>query len=330
MKVCVFGAGAVGGHLAARLGASSSCELTIVARGPHLEAIKRSGITLESREGTWCARPAVATDDPSVLPVQDIVFVTLKSTMQSAVARAIRGLVGTGGHAVFVNNGVPWWWNDASRNLAPLPLIDHGVELWSALGPERAVGCVVYSGNEVLAPARVRHSGGNRWIVGEPDNSLSERVSRTVKLLKAAGLEAEVSCNLRQDVFAKLLLNASYNSVAALTGLPIEWFSADESVKRLVFEVIDELAAVARSMGYDVEAARVTTCKLRRLPDGFSIDQGQRPSMLQDVAAGRPTEVEALLGQVCLFGDEHRVPCPCSKTLLWLLRGVNQRLAASC
>lgn len=328
MKVCVFGAGAVGSHLAARLGNSSAVQLSVVARGSRLEEILSSGIRVESGEETWLSWPVASTDDPRSLPEQDVVFVTLKSADQASVAHHLRHLVGRKGHAVFVTNGIPWWWNQGSESPAPLPLVDKDCRLWNEFGVERALGCVVYSGNQFVAPGVVRHTANNRWIVGEPDDYASERVALTVSLMRDAGLGAEPSTNLRREVLAKLVLNASVNPVAALTGLPIEWLASDNSVKLLTHAVIDEIGDIAQALGHDVRAACQATRDLVVWPSGVSFDQGRRPSMLQDISVGKPVEVEALLGQICAFADLHKVSCLNSRALLALLRGVNVGLRA--
>ncbi len=327
MKVCVFGIGAVGGYLAARLGHAPGVELSVIARGQQLKAIQANGLRVEVFDGqTYQSKPAHATDDPATLPEQDIVFVTLKSMAQAGVARQLRRLVGDKGHVVFCNNGIPWWWNHGTANPAPLPLLDAGSALWNDLGAERALGCVIYSANEVIAPGVVRNTQGNRWVVGEPDNSASERVQRTVALMQSCGVNGDPTTNIRHEVFAKLMRNAAYNTVAALTGLPVEWFSTDESIKALLRAVVEEMTAIASALGLDMAESRAAALKLKELPPGMTFAQGQKPSMLQDVVARRPMEVEALLGQVCAFADEKGVPCPSAKALLALLRGLDMRL----
>ena len=326
MKVCVFGVGAVGGYLTARLGSAPGVELSAIARGPQLQAIRQNGIRVEAAGGeSWHATPH-ATDDPASLPEQDIVFVTLKSMAQAGAAKALRRLAGDKGHVVFANNGMPWWWNHGTDTPGPLPLLDAGGTLWNEFGPEHAVGCVIYSANEVVAPGLVRHAGNNRWVIGEPDNSASERVQRTVDMMKSVGIGAEATTKIRFEVFSKLMRNAGYNTVAALTGLPVEWFSANESVKALIYTVIDEMAAIAAALGLDMTESREAARKLKPLPEGLTFEQGPKPSRLQDVIARRPMEVEALLGQVCAFADDKGVPCPSAKALLALLRGLDMRL----
>ncbi len=327
MKVCVYGAGAVGGYLAARLGSVPGVELSLVTRGPHLSVIRQSGLRVEAPDGDTIVRPATATDQPENLPAQDIVFVTLKSMGQASVVEALRRLVGDGGHAVFCNNGIPWWWNHGTATPGPLPLLDAGNALWNNFGPERVLGCVVHSSNEVVAPGVVRHKWKNRWVVGEPDNSTSERLVRTVNMMQAGGVGAEVSTDLRREVFAKLLLNAAYNPICAVTGLAMEWLVDEPALVALVHAICDETVAVAAALGIDVSNDLSAVRKMRSRPEGLTFAQGQKPSMLQDVLSGRPMEIEAILGQLCAFADDKRVPCPHAKTLLALLRGLQSRVA---
>ncbi|MES2188450.1 MAG: 2-dehydropantoate 2-reductase [Pseudomonadota bacterium] len=328
MKVCVFGAGAVGGYLAAQLGKAPGVELFIVARGANLKAIQDNGIRVQSKDGQWSARPVAATDKPETLPPQDIVFVTLKSTAQAGSAAAIAALLAPDGHVVFVNNGIPWWWNHGLPNAGdagPLPLLDEGGALWNLL-PARTLGCVVYSANEVVAPGVVQHNGNNRWVIGEPDNSSSERVQRTVATMLAGGLGAEASTDMRREVFAKLMRNAAFNTICALTGLPVEWLTEDPSLKALVGAVIGEMKAIAAALGIDASEAAEAARRFKKRPEGMTLEQGQKPSMLQDAIARRPMEVEAILGQVCEFATQTGTPCPSARTLLALLRGLDARM----
>jgi 2-dehydropantoate 2-reductase len=324
MKVCVFGAGAVGSYMVARLANVPGVELSAVARGGNLRALQASGVRVDAPGAEYSGRPAVATDRPETLPPQDVVFVTLKSTALPVAAPALFRLLGPGGHAVFVTNGIPWWWNHGQTGSAgPLPLLDPEGALWNVLEPQRALGCVVHSGNEIVTPGVVRHNGNNHWLVGEPDNTDSARLRRTVAVMQSAGLKAEVSTALRRDIFAKLLRNAPFNSICALTGLPLEWLATEPSVKALTLAVMDEIVAIGAARGLDVGAELAVCRQLKTPPDRMAPALGQKPSMLQDVLARRPLEVEAIFGQVCAFADETNTPCPAMHTLLPLLRGLD-------
>lgn len=324
MKLCVFGAGAVGGYLANRLIAAGGHEVSIVARGAHLAAIRERGLTLVSGEHTCVVRPAFATDAPHTLPPQQIVFVTLKSCAQPGAAPEIARLIGADGWAVFIVNGIPWWWNHGFSSQGHLPLLDPDGQLWNEVGPERALGCVVYSANEVVDAGTVRHSGNNRWILGEPDTTNTDRLRTTVSLLQRAGLEAEPSASLRLEIWAKLCRNLPINSLCTLTRLPIDGLNATPDTANLAICLIDEVAAIARAYNVDLTATAAAV-KATLLVGGAPPGQqwvGVRPSMLQDVLRARAIEVEAIVGQVHLLGEQARVLCPTISVVLALLRGL--------
>ena len=329
MKVCIFGAGAVGGYLAARIGHSNAAQVSVVARGKQKDAIARDGIKLDTPEGSIVVRPAAVTDRPEELPEQDVVFVTLKVMSQPHVAQALSKLIGDKGCAVFVANGIPWWWKYGSKNPATLPLLDPEGLLWNTLGPSRALGCIVYSANEVIEPGRVRHLGNNRWVVGEPDGSISSRLQSIVQLMQESGVNGEACPNIHQEIWAKLLRNASLNSLCALTRLPVDGLAEDPELLAQADSLIDEIIAVAASQGSDISAQRAAAREqLRRggAEGGAKPVKGLRPSMLQDALAGRPIEVEAIIGQVQVLAREAGIPCPMIDTVLPMLRGLNRSL----
>lgn len=329
MKVCIFGAGAVGGYLAGRLGQAGHVELSVVARGAQKQAILRDGVRLLTPTETITVHPDCVTDDAFELPEQDVTFVTVKVGAQPAIAKAVRHLVGAQGHAIFAANGVPWWWKHGMAEPAALSLLDPEGSLWNDLTPERVLGCVVYSANEVIAPGTVRHLGNNRWVLGEPDGSLSARLNAAVELLRAAGIHAETSPDLRTEIWAKLLRNASINSLCALTRLPVDGLAEDPELLAQAEALVEDIVVVARSQGSDVSqqlsAARE---QLRRggAEAGTRPVRGLRPSMLQDVLAGRPLEVEAIVGQVQALARESGVACPAIDAVLPILRGLNRSL----
>jgi len=329
LKVCIFGAGAVGGYLAARIGHANIAQLSVIARGAQKEAMIRNGIRLDTPDESITVRPSVVTDRPEELPEQDLVFVTLKVMSQSGAAQALRRLTGEQGCAVFAANGIPWWWKHGSEHAEHLPLLDPEGALWKGLGPERALGCIVYSANEVVEPGVIRHLGNNRWVVGEPDGTSSARLQKVVQLLQASGVNGEASTDIHAEIWAKLLRNASLNSLCSLTRLPVDGLAEDPALLAQADTLIDEIIAVAASQGCDISAQRAAACEqLRRGGAEGSAPpvKGFRPSMLQDVLAGRPLEVEAIVGQVQALAREAGVPCPAIDTVLPLLRGLNRSL----
>ena len=326
-RVCVYGAGAVGGLAAARLIASGRSSVSVIARGEHLRAIRDEGIRVHEPDGADARplRPALATDRPADLPAQDLVIVTLKAPSLPSAAADIASLLADGGVALFVTNGIPWWWpyRGAASPGESLPLLDPEGALWRHVTPERALGCVVYSINEVVAPGVVRHHGNNRWLVGEPATGLSDRLGRVVGWLKDGALGAEAVPDLRQEVWNKLLRNLPLNPVAALTRAITVQMAASEAVKGLVAAIAAEGAAVATAQGFDPGGAADAA---RRILDSVEPSSTAKASMLQDALASRPMEVEAIVGQVQRFAAERGVATPVIDVVLPLLRGLDASL----
>lgn len=325
MKICIFGAGAVGSHVAARLAAAGAGEMSVIGRGAHLKAIQEKGITLRSTAGEEIrARPA-ATDDPSSLPPQDLLIVALKGTALPGVAATLEKLLRPDGWAVFLLNGIPWWWPQGlPGNRGPLRLLDPEGALWNRLR-ERALGCVVNSPNDVVEPGIVVHVGRRRFILGEPDGSNSERVNRTAEVFRRGGMEAVVSADLRREIWNKLLLNASGNTLSALTHLSPADLGADPGQRRIMANIMRETLEVAAVLGWDLRP-EVDVDQLSARKDRMP---GVRLSMMQDVASRRPMEVDALLGQTQAFARERGVPIPTIDIILPLLRGLDRSLRAA-
>ena len=322
MNVCIFGAGAIGGNVGARLAVARGSELSVVARGAQLKAIKERGLVLRTDEGEVLGRPAVATDDPATLPQQDLVIVTLKANALPDAAEAIARLIAPGGCALFLNNGIPWWWSHGLKGArGTLPLIDPDGKLWTHVRPERALGCVIYGPSDVIEPGVVFHTGGSRWVMGEPDGTMSARLDGAVQLFKSAGLKAEAATDIRREVWLKLVRNAPANSLAAITRLGLPEITADPELRPIAVRIVRETLAVAAALGWDLHA-QVDAEQIA----GRSARGGPRLSMLQDVLQGRPIEVEVHLGQTQAFARDKGVPVPTIDTLLPLLRGLNRAL----
>lgn len=331
MKVCIYGAGAVGGHIAARLLRADQAEVSLVARGEHLAAIRQQGITLQSPGDVFTAlpKPGHATDDSSTLPPQDLVIVTLKTAAQAASAAALRALLAPDGTVLFLNNGIPWWWRHglqpAGLAAGSLPLLDPDGVLWRTLGPERVLGGVIYSPNEVVAPGVIAHrSTLNRFLLGEPDGSASKRVAEVAALFAASGLPSELPSDLRRAIWRKLLQNASGNVLSALTLLPNGPRVDDPDLEKIAIGIVDEVLAVAAAGGIDLRGEVSAAEIVAVVGQPYA-----RPSMLQDVLLRRPMEVEALLGQPQAFARDAGVATPTVDVVLPLLRALNRGLALS-
>jgi 2-dehydropantoate 2-reductase len=324
MNVCVLGAGAVGGHIAARLAAAGHAEVSVIARGAHLEAIRKNGITLKSGKEEIVGKPAAATDDPASLPKHDAVFVTVKAHSAPALAATVEKLLKPDGVAVFPLNGLPWWWNHGkAASKGALPLLDPQGDLWNRLR-ERTLGCVIYSPNEVMSPGVIVHIGGNRWVIGEPSDEKTARLQAIVDLFNKSGLTAEIPSDIRGEVWRKLANNASGNSMAALTRRGHYEMASDPDLKPLGIAIMRETLEVAAAVGWDlrkeVDPEKIAS---RATPGPTST-----PSMLQDVLLNRPIEVEAHLGQTQAFARETGVGVPTIDVVLPLLRGLDRTIRA--
>jgi 2-dehydropantoate 2-reductase len=326
MKVCVFGAGAVGGHVAARLAAKNAAEISVVTRGAQLQAIRERGITLDSEGTIITGKPAVATDQPASLPPQDIVIVALKTTTLPASADAIARLIGDQGCAVFLLNGIPWWWHHGLPGPSvPLPLLDPDGALWNRVGPQRTVGSVVYSPNDVKAPGIIEHRGFNRFLFGELDGSSSARLKTVVELFERGGMKAEATPDIRRQIWRKLTTNAAGNPLCALTRLTLGQMGMDPGLSELMTEVAREVMAVAAALGWDISSE----IDLAKVAARTEHKPAVRSSMLQDMLLKRPLEAEAHLGQVQAFAREKNVAVPAIDVVLPLLRGLDRALQES-
>jgi 2-dehydropantoate 2-reductase len=322
MKVCVFGAGAVGGHAAARMIAAGVADVSVVARGPHLQAIRERGLTLKTEGGEINGRPVQAEDSASKLGPQDVVIIALKAHSQIAAASDIARLLGPSGVALFGMNGIPWWWRYGRDDAGPLETVDPGGALWRTVGPERALGAVVNSSNQVVEPGVIVHTGAKRWTIGEPGGAVTDRARRVAELFNAAGMEGVLTDDIRREVWRKLMTNISGNPLAALTRLTSSQVSSVKGLDDVAKALIAEALQVAKAEGSDL-TGEIT-------PDGLINPSrgrfGGKSSMLQDVEAGRALEVDALMTQVQAFAREHNIATPTIDTVRALLAGLNHSI----
>jgi 2-dehydropantoate 2-reductase len=288
MKLCIYGAGAIGGHLAGRF-ARGGAEVSLIARGAHLAAIQERGLTVDARDGTFHSRP-VATDDPRKLGPQDAVIVTVKSPALPSVAAGIAPLLGPETPVVFVMNGIPWWYFD--REGGPfagtrLPEADPGDGLRNAVGIARTIGGVVYSATEVIAPGVIHVEHANiRLILGEPDGTISERATAIARLLEAGGMACPVSPDIRAELWAKLLGNLGTGPLCLLSRRGVGDTFGDP--------VLRAQARANAQIGHAIAAALG-----RHLPQSVvdrvgGLTMAHKPSILQDLELGRPMEIDTL------------------------------------
>ena len=319
MKICIYGAGAVGGHLAARLIAKGDAEISVVARGAHLAAIREKGLFLETGGEVIGGQPVAATDDPAELPPQDLVVLTLKAPALPAVAKPLKALLAPNAAALFFTNGIPWWWRYGIDDGGSLPLLDPDGLLWRELGPECVLGGVVYSSNALKEPGVVTHFASNKWIIGEPTGDRSPRGEAASELFEAAGLNAPVSEDIRRDMWEKLFRNVAGNPLSALTRIPTADWATAPGIGEVGRGMITETVEVARALGWDLSEETDANAIVNPAPSRV----GGRSSMLQDVEAGRPMEVEAIVGQVQAFAREAGIATPTIDVILPLMRGLD-------
>ena len=318
MKICIFGAGAIGGYMGAKL-AHSGADVSLVARGPHLKAMRENGLRLIEESGETTVK-VTASDTAADLGPQDYVIVTLKAHSVPAVVPHMQPLIGD--HTTIVSgvNGVPWWYfhkTGGTLEGTRLETVDPGNAQWDGFGPDRVLGCVVYPAAEVIEPGVVKHIEGNRFSLGEPDGSKSERALALSKALTAAGLKAPVRPKIRDEIWVKLWGNLSFNPISALTHATLDVLCTDAGTREVARNMMLEAQTIAEKLGVkfpvDVD---------RRIKGGADVG-AHRTSMLQDLDQGRPMEIDALVGSVKELGRVTNTPTPTIDTVLSLvaLRG---------
>lgn len=315
MRICIFGAGAIGGYLGAKL-AMAGAQVSLVARGPHLAAMRADGLTL--LEGGERFHVAVtASDDPVALGPQDYVILTLKAHSVPPAVPSILPLLGPGTTIVSGVNGIPWWYFygiEGPLANTRLASVDPGDVQWTGFGPERMLGCVVYPAAEVPAPGVIAHVEGNRFSLGEPSGEKSGRAMRLAEALGAAGLKAPVRPRIRDEIWIKLWGNLSFNPISALTLATLDVICADPGTRAVARAMMVEAQGIAEALG-----VRFPIDVDRRI-DGAAAVGAHRTSMLQDLEAGRPLETDALVGAVQELGRLTATPTPTIDTVLALLR----------
>jgi 2-dehydropantoate 2-reductase len=316
MKVCVFGAGAIGSHLALRL-VRGGADVSVVARGAQLEAIRANGIVGRRTQGPDLYARVPASDDPAELGPQDTVVVTVKAPALPSVAAAIAPLLREDTSVAFVMNGLPWWY--FHRHGGPfegrkLPSIDRGDALWRAVGPERVIGGVITSPTSIVAPGVVLiERETNDLTLGEPDGSRSHRAQALVSVLAAGGIEARLTDDIRTAVWNKLISNLSSGPLAVLAQAPYRDVFAQPACVEAALRIMREAAAVATALGCKPDDAyEKRLASVRDLP--------HKPSILQDFELGRPMEIEAIQGVTLELARLVGVPTPTLDLLVALVQ----------
>jgi len=317
MKVCIVGAGAIGGFIGTRLAQVGQCELSALARGATLQALQAQGWRMKTAQGLLQAT-ARASDSAEALGPQDLVIIAVKGPALPAVAQQIGPLLGPDTRVMPAMNGVPWWFLSVppAQDGAALPLnsVDPGGVVSRAIALERVLGCVVHASTATPEPGLVAHRMGQGLIIGEPAGGRSARAQQVVDLMAGAGFDATHSDNIRQDIWYKLWGNLTMNPVSAITGATGDVLLADPLVRAFFSAGMTEAAAVGARIGVPIEQSpedrHAITAKLGAL----------RTSMLQDVDAGRPIELDAIVTVVHEIAQRVGVPTPNIDAMLGLTR----------
>ena len=315
MRVAIYGAGAIGGLLGAYLARTDAAEVGLIARGPHLAAMRERGLEVRG-VSSFTVHPR-CTDDPAELGRQDYVIIALKAHSVPGVVDAMRPLLGEGTTVVLAVNGVPWWY--FHRLPGPyegrrLESVDPGGRQWDVIGPNRALACVVYPAAEVVEPGVIEHVEGDRFSLGEPSGEVSERAQRLSRLLIQAGLKAPVRPRIRDEIWVKLWGNLSFNPISALTGATLDAIVADDGTRAVARAMMLEAQTIGERLG-----VRFGVDVDRRIAGAGAVG-AHKTSMLQDLERGRPMEIDALVTAVQELGRLVEVPTPAIDVVLALVR----------
>ena len=315
MKVCIFGAGAIGGHLAGRL-AHGGADVSVITRGSHLAAIQSRGLRIVAPDGEFTSHPR-ASDNPADLGQQDAVIVAVKAPALASVAAAIAPLLGPLTSVAFVMNGIPWWYYHAHGGALDgktLPRLDPDGALQRSIGFDRAIGGVVFSACTVTEPGvvHVEHNR-NRLVLGEPDGTSSERVHALAELLERGGLKTEISETIRDVVWSKLFLNLGSGLLGVLTASAPREFYKEPTCAEATRQIVAEATGIATALG-----CRVAPDVERQIVNGRG--SGHKTSILQDLELGRPMEIDALYTVPLEMARQAGVPTPTLDLLAALVR----------
>ncbi|HXG64547.1 MAG TPA: 2-dehydropantoate 2-reductase [Blastocatellia bacterium] len=310
MKFAVVGAGAIGAFVGAML-ARSGEDVTLIARGAHLRAMQEKGVRVRGPLGEFVAHPA-ATDDPAAVGPVDVVLLTLKAHSLTDMAPRLAPLLGPETAIVGAQNGIPWWYfyqHGGELEGMRLEAVDPDGVIARNLDPRRAIGCVLYCSTSIAEPGVIEHIDGTRFAIGEPDGAKSERCQRIAKAFIKAGLKCPIRSNIRHDIWVKLMGNVAFNPISALTRATLIEIVQCRETRAIVSEIMAETEAVARRLGVEVGVTVE-----QRLAGAEKVGD-HKTSMLQDVEAGRPMELEPIVGAVVELGDRLNLQLPYTRTV---------------
>jgi 2-dehydropantoate 2-reductase len=315
MKICIYGAGAIGGYMGVQL-AEAGADVSLVARGAHLQAMQRNGLKLRM-DGQEKVAHLRCTSDPAELGPQDYVIVALKAHSVPGVVDAMRPLLGNDTGVVTAVNGIPYWYfykHGGALENSTLETIDPAAKQWRVLGPERAIGCVVYPATEIVEPGIIQHVYGDKFPIGEPSGERSFRVERLGRMMTKAGLRAPVLDNIRDEIWLKLWGNLSFNPISALTHATLDVIASDPGTRAVVRSMMAEAQEIAEKLGVHFRV------DIERRINGAGAVGAHKTSMLQDLERGRPMEIDPLVTVVQEMGVLTGIPTPTIDIVLALIK----------
>jgi len=323
MKIVIAGAGAIGGYIGARIAraATPGVEVVLFARGAHLRAMQERGLRVIGHDGDFEVRPTVTGDLASV-GTADVVFLGVKAHGLTALAPQLAPLFGPDTVVVSTQNGIPWWYFDGFGGELDgfrLERVDPGGVIASAIEPRRVVGSLAYFATDIVEPGVIRHTEGNKISFGEPDGSKSDRLRTIVEPLIAAGFRCPINARFRHEVWVKLLGNVAFNPISALTGATLEELVRHPDTARAIRDVMAETEAVAARLGIELPIS------IEQRMAGAEKVGAHKTSMLQDYEAGRPMELEAVVGAVVELGDRLGVPVPTTRAVYACAKLLDQK-----
>jgi 2-dehydropantoate 2-reductase len=310
VRIVIAGAGAIGGYIGAKL-AKAGADVVLFARGPHLRAMQERGLRVTSPDGDFDVTPAV-TGDLAGIGTADVVFLGVKAHGLTALAPSLAPLLGPETMVVSTQNGIPWWYfqgHGGELDGLRLERVDPGGVIAAAIELRRVVGSLAYFATDVAAPGVIHHTEGNRISFGEPSGTRSDRTRALAEVLIAAGFRCPITTRFRHELWVKLLGNVAFNPISALTGGTLEQLVRDDETSRLVRQIMAETEAVASKLGLELPIS------IDQRMAGAEKVGAHKTSMLQDYEAGRPMELEAVVGAVIELGERLGVQVPATRAM---------------
>lgn len=310
MKFLIAGAGAIGAYLGARM-AQAGFDVTLYARGPHLRAMQEHGVRVKSSEGDFVARPTIAASLEEVGPV-DVVFLGVKAHGLPKLAPQLKPVLGPDTAVVSTQNGIPWWYFQGFGGEwegLRLERIDPDGVISASIEAQRVIGSIVYFSTEITAPGVIQHIDGNRITLGEPDGTRSDRLRKISEALIASGFRCPITARIRHEIWVKVLGNASFNPVSALTRATLVQMARDPGVCSVIRNIMQEVEEVSHKLGMELPVSID-----QRIAGAEKVGE-HKTSMLQDLEAGRPMELEAVVGAVVELGERVGLPMMCTRTV---------------